>query len=344
MPRAKNQKGVDGRHAAAILTPDAILRLRHEAQQARGTSQLDYQQQLLPEIINELEFAYYQTLMGPAFAERYRKIAHMPQDREALLARVSAPRFDWEQLSDPLRGRTFATPSDFRAFLLQYLENDIAEAHQGNLGSALKTACDVLRDIRDTIRLAVDFGGLTPESHAQFCREFTPINNRLAVGPPAYRIAQMIALAEAGILDIFLGPAPCLTANEQRGCFEVAPTAFPGPMRTIDVLVESIIPNPDLRTDQSELIRNLRAKGMLRPFVNRSAAHAFVPGGVDVNERYQLIGADGKPHPDIAAMGVLTEGALLYTTVAARPKVNSRALRDAGVQALRLQAELGGAA
>ena len=87
---------------------------------------------------------------------------------------------------------------DFRERIIEYLQNDIKEASMGNLNSPIKAACDVLRDVRDILRLCIDFGGITQDSYNFLMKTFIPLNNRLCVGPPLMRIKELLELMKLG--------------------------------------------------------------------------------------------------------------------------------------------------
>src|SRR5262249_34146830 len=111
----------------------------------------------------------------------------------------AVPPVDLERLAHPFAGRRFANALEFRAAWRTYLENDFREALRGNCDSPLKAALDVLRDVRDTIRSAVEFGGLTAESmHREFRGEFARLCSLLAAGPPANRVEELLAIESAG--------------------------------------------------------------------------------------------------------------------------------------------------
>src|SRR5690606_18639555 len=112
-------------------------------------------------------------------------------------------RWDWDRLGRPYRDQEFGGPEDFTAWLLDYLREDVAEARSGNVSGPLKAALDVLRDLRNEIRLVVDHGGLHGDSHREHLdRWYTPLNAFLSIGPPASRIEEAVALIEAGVLHI----------------------------------------------------------------------------------------------------------------------------------------------
>ena len=96
---------------------------------------------------------------------------------------------DLEALACPFRGQRFASPRAFHDALMTRLKNDLLDAAQGNTRALIKSA--------------VDFGGLAPRSHdVDFINGYSPQSSSLAAGPPMFRTRQMLALMEAGILNV----------------------------------------------------------------------------------------------------------------------------------------------
>jgi uncharacterized NAD(P)/FAD-binding protein YdhS len=293
-----------------------------------GARQLSFKDDVLPVVIQEMEYVYYSVLRGKDFAEAC--LAAAPDDRVRLLSDVpEKERFDWEALTMPLEGKVFKTREEFRTFLLDWMRKDIAEARKGNLLSPYKAACDVLRDLRGNLRRAYEFGGMTADAHRTFDRQFWPTHNRIAVGPPLVRIEQLVALVEAGVLDLFWGENPRIAPCPERGCFKLSSWSFNSPSVYIDVLANGRVAQPNIRTDTSTLLNNLCAGGVIRPYENTSGGETYVPCGIDITPRYNVIGADGVANEGVYALGILTEGKQLYTSVAASPGVGARALLDA---------------
>jgi uncharacterized NAD(P)/FAD-binding protein YdhS len=326
--RGINQKGATGRHTARVFTKARIDEMIARSVEKTGAPQLSFKDDVLPVVIQEMEYVYYSVLRGKDFAEAY--LAAAPDDRVRLLADVSGEdRFAWEALTMPLEGKVFKTREEFRTFLLGWMRKDVAEARKGNLLSPYKAACDVLRDLRGNLRRAYEFGGMTADAHRTFDRHFWPTHNRIAVGPPLVRIEQLVALVEAGVLDLFWGENPRIAPCPERGCFKLSSWSFNSPSVYIDVLANGRVAQPNIRTDTSPLLNNLRAGGVIRPYANTSGGETYVPCGIDITPRYNVIGADGVANGGVYALGILTEGTQLYTSVAASPGVGARALLDA---------------
>ncbi|MBC7955373.1 MAG: hypothetical protein H7Y33_05840, partial [Cytophagales bacterium] len=179
---------------------------------------------------------------------------------------------------------------------------------------------------RDNLRAAIDFGGLTEASHRWLLSEFAPIMNRIAVGPPVSRIAEMLALIEAGVLDAGFGPgAECRSAGSDEP-MRVASVQWPECSVAVDALIKARISMHSPADDASPLLRSLLDAGYVRLFQNGS----FHPGGIEVSRDFNWVSARGTAVDNAWSLGIPTEGVKWYTFVVPRSGVNSTALVDAG--------------
>jgi uncharacterized NAD(P)/FAD-binding protein YdhS len=308
MARGVNQKPVDQKVQGRFLTEEAVDRLRTQRLRATGTPKLDFAQDLLPLLIQEMAAAHNAAL------------AACPAQRAS---------FRWRRLVCPLLSKALRSAETFKAFFVDYLRRDVAEALRGNLTSPEKSACDVIRDLRDKLRYAVEFGGLSPESHQFFDAEFTPIHNRLAVGPPVEVLEELLALVQAGIVDPFCGPAPRLEWDSRRGKLSLQPSTFPGPTHDLAVVVNARLAPTNVATTASPLVRSLLAGGHIVAYANALGGSVYRPGGIAVTDTYRVIDRLAHTHANFFAVGAITEGCTWYSQVLARPYVNSRSMRDA---------------
>jgi hypothetical protein len=334
--RGENEKGASGRYLPRLLTPERIAGLRSRA--AAGHP-VRFTTDLWPLIAREVESVYYEALLaaggrGDERAEFAAKYLTDPlDDAGPLLDDFGIEpdrRWDWELISRPHRGRTFADRADFRAWLLEYLAADLAHARAGNVRGPLKAALDVLRDLRNEVRLAVDHGGLAPDSHRDDLEGwYTPLNAYLSIGPPAQRIEEMIALVEAGVLEL-LGPGTELRINTAEPTFVAASTEVPGPPVRATVLIEARLPEPDLRRTVDPLLRHLLNTDQAAPYrIAGIDGSVYETGGLAVTERpYRLLDAQARPHPRRFAYGVPTEAVHWATAAGIRPGVDSVTLAD----------------
>ena len=329
--RGVNEKGTHGQYKAKFLTADRVTKLRRQSPNGK----LDFRRDVLPLLLLDMSYAYYfalvKSLRGLTAAMQFcNEFATAPDDetRKALISDRVAPedRFSWERLTNPIPAEALRNRQGFRRWLLGYLKEDVRQAELGNNSSPVKAACDVLRDLRDTLRMVVDFGGLEEASHRWFFRTFVPVMNQLAVGPPKSRIQELIALIEAGIVQFDFGPRATCSLDRDRGRFCVTSQSFSGYTAAADVLIRARIAMPGPDEDQSPLMKQLYRDGLVRPFMNGS----FRPGGIQVDRNLNVVTRDGLTSPTFWSLGTPTEGCKFYTFVVPRPGVNSTALVDAG--------------
>lgn len=338
--RGENEKGAAGRHQPLVLTVEKVAELRARAAREGG---LDFRRDLWPLIAKEAETVYYMALLASrpgvdegmvaVFRDATLSRPHGSPQEAALLNAFDFPadqRWDWSRIERPYGDRQFASPGEFREWLLDHLRRDVAAALQGNVRGPLKSALDVLRDLRNEIRLVVDHGGLAGASHRDdLDRWYTPLNAFLSIGPPARRVREMIALIEAGVLEV-LGPDTRVDLDPDDPAFTLVSGRVEGSRARVPVLLEARLPEPDLRRTRDPLMRHLLSSGQCRPFVVDGAdGGSYQTGGLDVTERpYRLIGADGRSHPRRFALGVPTEAVHWVTAAGVRPWVNSVTLSD----------------
>lgn len=326
--RGRNQK--TDRYQGIFLSSEAVSAI------PRVDGKMDFTTHLFPLIKKEMALVYYQTLLGAEFAERL-KLCKTDGEWNALIAGTvpEADRFDWERLDNPLKDvmkkagsdeSWFASLEEYERYVIHYLEKDIAEAAKGNMTSPLKTAVDaVLRDLRDTIRAVVDRGGLTAASHYRFVNDFNRLNNRIAVGPPVESTRNLMILARQGLVS-FSGPNPSLEIDPETGSFFIESREVVSSRRSLDHVLNGRIHGVDSKNDASPLFINLFKKGAIRTFTNRDATGTFETGGLDVDDGFHLIDANGNPHPHLCALGIPLEGKFWFNAADARPDVESNAI------------------
>ncbi|MES4903210.1 MULTISPECIES: FAD/NAD(P)-binding protein [unclassified Streptomyces] len=352
--RGENEKGPHGRHVPVVLTPEVVESLRARA----ADGGIEFRRDIWPLVAKEVETVYYTTFLAAAqgvraaeaFRGRYLALPWGTPAESRLLDTFGFPRdrrWDWEQMARPYGDRKFTGPADFRGWVLDHLRQDIAEARAGNVSGPLKAALDVLRDLRNEVRLLVDNRGLTGRSHRQDLeRWYTPLNAFLSIGPPVQRIEEAVALIEAGLLEI-LGPDVTAHADEEAGVFAVKAGSVPGSEVWTTVLVDARLPDIDVRRTADPLLTYLMASGQCRPHrIPNPDGTAYQTGGLDVTEGlFHLLDAAGRPHPRRFAFGVPTEAVHWVTAAGIRPGVNSVTLSDADAiarAALSLATEVSG--
>nr|BDI54816.1 nitrosuccinate synthase [Streptomyces sp.] len=334
--RGENQKGSLGRHHPRFLTPDVIAELRRRRP-------VGFRRDLWPLIDREVRTVYYEAWIraaqGAGAAEEFVRTALAGRCPETdLLDRYAVPageRWDWRHVERPYGERAFADRADFRQWLLEHLRRDVAEARLGNVDGPLKAALDALRDLRNEIRLVVDHGGVLGESyHGELDGWYTPLNAFTSIGPPAFRIEQLIAVVEAGVLHV-VGPGMRVRPSAREGGFLVDAEQVSEPPVPVAALIEARLPGIDLRSTANSLLRSLFSAGSCVPYrlggqaAGGHGTSGYETGGLAVSgSAPRLVDAAGRTHPRRFAFGVPTEGVRWVTAVGVRPGVGSVTLED----------------
>ncbi|WP_412079679.1 FAD/NAD(P)-binding protein (plasmid) [Streptomyces xanthophaeus] len=338
--RGDNEKGAHGRYFPRLLTAEYIAALRARTAH-RGA--IRFGTDLWPLIAKEVECVYYEALLAPRtapaavaeFAARYLAAEPGAQEQRLLdAAGVGADeRWDWELVARPYGARAFRDLAEFRTWLREHLDRDVRHARQGNVSGPVKAALDLLRDLRNELRLAVDHGGLDAASHRdELDRWYTPLNAYLSIGPPASRIEEMAALIDAGVLEV-TGPGMRAEADprDPRGpSFAGTSAEIPGVRVRATVLIECRLPEIDLRRTADPLMSQLLRTGQCHPYRIRGAGgEEYETGGLAVSARpYHLLDSQGAAHPRRFAYGVPTESVHWVTAAGIRPGVGSVTLED----------------
>ncbi|MBN3781191.1 FAD/NAD(P)-binding protein [Burkholderia sp. Ac-20345] len=311
--RAVNQKGTYGQYKAKFFTRDFVDACRAKNRLERGNEQLDFDRDLWPTLKKEMAYVYSSSASGvwtdPATYQ-------VEPEVDAAIDLLMVPAAHLE----------FVDQEAYRTYVRGHLIEDIADCFGGNVDNPRKAAADILRDIRDNIRHAVDYCRLTPESHRRFLSYWCSISNRIASGPPKERNMEMLALIDAGVLSFF-GPRPELGYDDQHHCFTLSTDRFGKPVQeAFDVLIRAKVDLFEPEASPSPLVRNMLASGVVTPFSNGD----FKPSGIEITQGVNVINRAGDVIPNLWALGYVVEGAHFYTYVLPRPFSNSRGLQDAG--------------
>jgi uncharacterized NAD(P)/FAD-binding protein YdhS len=348
--RGKNQKGPSGRHEPRYLTAEVIERLRARADAGVPAG---FRRDIWPMIDQEVRTVYYATLVRERrctcdaeeftalFAAAERALVPILGDplaiHESDAQRTVLSKFDiypdeswdWRKIAAPFVDDDLRSTQSFRSWLRSYLDSEVREAGKGNVAGPRKAALDVLRDLRNEIRLLVDHGGLSGDSYRdELQRWYMPLNAHLSIGPPAERIEQFAALVDAGVLEV-LGPD--LRDDCSDGHFVAYSRTCPDLTVRATTLIEARLPEVDLHRTTDPLLRTLLDRGECQPYrMPIRGGGQYVAGGVAVTRRpYRLLDAADRPHARRFMFGVPTESVHWVTAAGIRPGVNSVILGDA---------------
>ncbi len=308
-----------------VLTRASIDALRD----ARG-GPLDFDADVLPLIHTELRIAYRRCQARLAGGDAEPALL-----RELAGQRIGGVLDDLDRRLDPFDApATFAGSAGmllddsaaYQKWLSDLVRRDLAEGVLGFAGSPVKAALDILRDLRDTIRYIVDYGGLTERSLDEFTLRTVPLMNRAVVGPQYERHSELLALMAAGIVQVPFGPAPDVAWDDRAGRWTIASTQLAVPhVREVDWLVHGYVPAPAVESSASPLIAALYRDGWLRPH-RPASRHVH---GVDVDAQHHPLDRAGRSDQRLWVLGPLCEGAVFYTNLVPSPDTYSRPLFDA---------------
>jgi FAD-NAD(P)-binding len=322
-----------------ICTAEALDALTGRSNGLRRS--VDVRSELLPLMFGEMYARYYAQLAfqasgtaaaGAAVREELRAAWTERRFEEALagLAARFGP-FDAEALFFG-RQANYRCADDYERFVYRSLVDDLREAEVPDGASPIKSASDVFRIFRDSMRSVVELGGLSLDSYLDFNADICSRIHRLVAGPPALRTRQMLALMDAGVVRMPYGPAPsrglAVANGDASGArTRISSTAFEQPHRDdVDIVIRGHLEEPRIAGSASQLLTRLYNRGRVSQFRYGDVA----VGSVDLTPDSHPIDIDGRPQPGISMFGVLTEGVRHFTQYIPSPRSRMRAFEDVG--------------
>ncbi|MDO5644286.1 MAG: FAD/NAD(P)-binding protein [Dermabacter sp.] len=185
----------------------------------------------------------------------------------------------------------------------------------------------VLTAVRRQVNLLVSRGALTPGS---FLREWLGFGQNCFAswvsGPPLLRARQLLALAEAGLVE-FTGPGMSVHGDDADGLFTVR-GGGDAPPRMADAFFAAHLPSVDLTACQSPLVRALAERGEVREARLGGETAAFGPsdgeegpatGSIDVADTLFPVARDGRVFTTRLFLGVPVSTAQPGSAITAEP-------------------------
>ena len=341
------------RYEPLVFTTAAIDALRA----ARG-GPLDFESDVLPLVLTEMRIAYRrcearnagdeavaaldrELTAAPRGASKYHHcgvdgpLTAPTTETVATLTAISAVldeldarlgRFDARATFDGATDMLLGDSDAYQKWLADVLRSDLAEGLLGFTRSPVKAALDIMRDLRDTFRHVVDFGGLTDASIEDFNGRIVPAVNRAVVGPQYERHVELLALMAAGIAHAPFGPAPTVSWNDAAGRWTISSSQLAIPhSREADWIVSAHVPLPAVGSSANPLLSALHRNGWIR----RHRPDSRHVHGIDVDRDQHPVNAQGRPDRRLWVLGPLCEGATFYNNLVPSPNVYSRPVHDA---------------
>ncbi|GAA2586583.1 FAD/NAD(P)-binding protein [Streptomyces lienomycini] len=313
-----------------------------------GGRPLDLRRDVWPLMAKEIGFGHYHELFHahpertalpwPEFVTAYDRLDWYSTEMTALIT-AAVPgredRLDFEALDRPLQDLVFVTPEALRGHVRDHVARDVARredaAHSADLGAFL-----ALLSVYGQLPRLVAAGRLTARSVADGLDGWWHgFFSFLASGPPGFRLRQLLALSEAGLVR-FLGADLRVGTDEATGTFTAASPTVPGHITHATALIEAYLPGPNLDRTRDPLLRRLYRAGALTEEVVDDPAHTHRSGRIRVDpEGGHVVDAVlGGPHPRRIALGAPTDSRA--QAAFARPRTDAPAFRqnDAVARAL----------
>ncbi|MGC1498091.1 MAG: FAD/NAD(P)-binding protein [Sulfitobacter sp.] len=354
-------------HQGQFLTLEAVQHLRNTVGVACVVSnstvkQLDYSRDIFPLVVLEMAYVYYRTLLGPRFAAYLIEAvtpayeAHLSSSTldendaiEALMHPVhnaldrfaaaqpqqdqtdpNLHRFCWKDVFYPVRAENASPGSDWHEKTVAHIRRDNLFSAQGNMRNPLKAATDgVWRDLRAVYAAVLDYGGLQAQSHADYLVNHHRLYTRMSNGTSLAATRKLVALAEAGFLDLSMGPNPVVDVDVVGDRFGI--TSYDGVItRHVSSVIDARVPAFDPERDGPELYRNLFQRGMVRRWKNPgiNGQSDFEPGALDLDKGFHPYKSDGSIEVRLAVIGAPAEGLIAFQYSAAKPYSNNGILND----------------
>ena len=345
-----SRRGVPYRAKLGYVWPGPPVPLRFftpEALTATFGSErpLDLRTDLAPVIARELGWAHYTELFRahpdrtslpwPEFAERYAAT----DDPVAVAALVEAAvpdpadRFDLAALDRPLAGLRYPDGAQLQEAVRDLVRADLDRSADPGC-SADAAVFTTLLYCHGTIAGLVGAGRLTPRSEAEdVAGWWMNLFSYLASGPPAPRLAELLALSEAGVLR-FLGAGSQFELDARAGVFR-AWSASVDEVVEARAMVEARVPAPSITATPDELVTSLVTRGVAaEKLLAEPAGGVRGTGRLHVDREQRVVSATGQPQDRLFAVGFWTSGA--QVAAFARPRTNAPFFRQNDALARRL--------
>lgn len=247
-----------------------------------------------------------------------------------------AGRLDLRSLAAPLAGRSFGSRAELDAAVVDYLLDDARRSALGE-DDPVKMAIGALHHGRAVLKSVVADGGITDESWVAGLRGwFESFVEGLASGPPALRAEQLAALARAGVVS-FVGPDPKFGLDRSKGVFTAASPWVHGDAAQARTMVEALAPANRVAVNESPLLEQLLADGMVRPRTMMTVEGTPVQAsGLDVSPHpYRPVAANGEVAERLFVLGLQLSASQWGTAIAAEAVQQAGPVYASGQRTLR---------
>jgi hypothetical protein len=328
-------------------TPDWFAQLQER-------TSLDFGVQVWPTIAKEIAHQYLEALSdwAPNAVTTTDWLglldaATTADDVERILAdTVTDPRWSWliADLRRPTRGRSI-TPEQWREAVDRLVEDELASMSEParHPRAAVNRVMSVLRGSAHRLGAV---GAVSGESLVRDLQGWFDADGLfLASGPPAVRVRRVLALIDAGVIDL-LGPETVVDTDPQAGAFR-AQSLVTGRSVEAAVLVETRMSKGKVPSTDDPLLRSLLESGAAR--IHRvdgvqtdyiEATRATIAEAARTG--HNLVASSGEIDESVVVLGIPASTTQPGSAIGATPGVPSPLLAGADVAAKQILLRAGG--
>lgn len=268
------------------------------------------------------------TLDLDAFTARFDTLAWGTSEMDAFLAEAAPDpldRLDLDALDRPLDGLTAPSLDALQPLVVDRIAEDLRQhvdpRHTPHLGAFVA----MLSVYNEVTRLQGD-GALTAASRARDVPWWQSFFNSVASGPPGFRVRQILALADAGLVR-FLGPGMWVSVSPEDGVLRAGSAATPEVV-TSTILVDARLPDASAARSTDPLLAALMRDGAVSEEILRADDGTVLRNTGLIRVRAAdgaIVDARGAVHPRRFAVGphTMVKVAGAFT----RPGMNAQSLR-----------------
>lgn len=334
---------------------------QHLKERIREAYLLDFGQDLWPAVLADAAQDFYSTL----FTNRPEEFS-APQEEIAVrthaIATSAGPEAGCADLSSceaalafdnlarrllyhPVRGLTLddllgqrsrlVPAPDPTSQLAALLDHQILEARQGDASSLLRSFTSFTAAKVTLARLAEE-NRITAVSRGSSYAAYRRLTARLSGGPPLFRVEQLRALIDCGIVSA-LGPGLDVQWVGEKQRFLCHSTGAE-PVQA-DWLIESWLHSPGLAHTSDPLLKQLLADGYATTFRHEDQTGTFTSDALHLQlPQGQLVGDSGSTVPGLYSLGIPSEQQLGHTIISPVPGTGAAFLRHTDATASSLSA------
>lgn len=257
-----------------------------------------------------------------------------------------AYRMSLHELLDPLEGREFGSrepgaADSLHEWMRDFLRSDLHDSLAGPAGSPVKSLFNVLWQSRLLLKELIAAGHIDRVSiDMEICGWFESFVSGICDGPPPQRIAELLALAEAGIVT-FVGPNMRIDANEDRTHEGAAPCDTRPQIFTVtsaqvegrvtgSVVIDAASPTNSITRAADVLMHGMLDRGQITAArLTLDDGREKLLNGLALTPRpYRTIDVEGTVHPRRFALSIQLSSMQWGLAIAANPGTNAATLSD----------------